>query len=315
VLLNTGNFVIRSPNGATLWQSFDHPTDTFLPGMKIRINYKTHAGDRLVSWRSPEDPSPGTFSFGIDPKTSLQIFVWNGTRPIWRSWPWAGDLVIGEYNPAITSAVNYLTIVSSQDEIYIAFSFSEGAAHTRYVLTDSGKYNFQSWNSSLSAWTLFSDWTSGECSSYGHCGPNGFCDDTEYLRPAMCRCLDGFEPTALEDWNSGRFSQGCRRKEELRCGDDRFLALPEMKSPDKFVHVENRTLQECEAECTKNCSCVAYAYANLSTSRTKGDWTRCLVWAGELIDTEMAGPDTLYLRIARLNAGVQQVLSSSVSFE
>ena len=94
-----------------------------------------------------------------------------------------------------------------------------------------------------------------------------------------------------------------------------FLALPGMKSPDKFVLVPNRTAGECAAECAKNCSCVAYAYANLSSSgSSKGDVTRCLVWAGELIDTEkmgdMAGGETLYLRSAGLDdTGVLTILS------
>jgi hypothetical protein len=63
---------------------------------------------------------------------------------------------------------------------------------------------------------------------------------------------------------------------------------------------------------------VAYAYADLSTSGTKGDMTRCLIWAGELIDTEkmgdMAGGETLYLRSAGLDdTGVQTTSSLSVS--
>nr|CAB3454138.1 unnamed protein product [Digitaria exilis] len=297
VLLNTGNLVIQSPNGTTLCQSFDNPTDTFLPGMNIGINYATRAGERLVSWKGPGDPSPGSFSLGLDPDKFLQAFIWNATRPVWRSGPWTGYFVSPGYQ---ANVIVYLTVIDTQEEVYMTYSLSAGAAYTRYVLTDTGGFELHTWNTSSSTWVFVWDWTSGPCSLYGYCGPNGYCDYSDLS--SMCKCLDGFEPTSMEEWKSARFSQGCQRKEALRCGDNGFVAVKGMKSPDKFVLVENRTLQECQAECTGNCSCVAYAYANLSNSRRKGDVTRCLVWAGDLIDTENIGEgdgsDTLYLRTA-----------------
>ncbi|KAM0891177.1 hypothetical protein ACQ4PT_026563 [Festuca glaucescens] len=69
-----------------------------------------------------------------------------------------------------------------------------------------------------------------------------------------------------------------------------------MKVPDKFLHIKNRSFDECVAECSRNCSCTAYAYANLS----RDDPTRCLVWIGELIDTgkSVYYGENLYLRLA-----------------
>ncbi|KAF0910650.1 hypothetical protein E2562_004646 [Oryza meyeriana var. granulata] len=305
VLKNDGNLVIRSQNGTTLWQSFEHPSDSFLPGMKIRITYRTRAGERLVSWKGPDDPSPGSFTYGGDPDTFLQIFLWNGTRPVTRDGPWTGYMVSSQYQ-ANTSDITYLSVVNNDEEIYMKFTVSDGSPHTRYVLTYAGKYQLQSWNSSSSAWAVLGEWPTWDCNHYGYCGPNGYCDNMERAPAPTCKCLAGFEPASTEEWNSGRFSRGCRRKEAVQCGD-RFLAVRGMKSPDKFVLVANRTFDACAAECSSNCSCIAYAYANLSSSRSKGDTTRCLVWSGELIDTEKVGErpgsDTIYLRLAGLDAG------------
>ncbi|PNT68643.1 hypothetical protein BRADI_3g43635v3 [Brachypodium distachyon] len=307
VLLNTGNL------------SLDHPADTFLPGMKIRMSYRTRAGTRLVSWKSPGDPSPGRFSYGGGTASFLQTFLWDGPRAVARSAPWTVLSDRRYHQQGGGAVVVYLAVVDNDEEIYVTYSISDGATRARYVVTHYGEYQFQSWSggSGSSAWEVLSNWpTSPGCNGYGHCGAYGYCDETAAPVP-MCRCLDGFEPPSTEEWNRGGFASGCRRKEALRgCGEgdgDGFLALPGMKTPDGFALVGGGgrgTLDDCAAECRRNCSCVAYAYANLST-------TKCLVWAGELVDAgKLAaelGSDTLYLRLAGLDATGPQ-LSDVYSF-
>lgn len=71
----------------------------------------------------------------------------------------------------------------------------------------------------------------------------------------------------------------------MKCGKkSHFMAMPGMKVPDKFLHIQNRSFDECASECNLNCSCTAYAYANLSSVGVMADLTRCLVWSGELTD-------------------------------
>nr|BAJ99079.1 predicted protein [Hordeum vulgare subsp. vulgare] len=300
VLTNAGNLVLRSPNGTTLWQSFDHPTDTFLPGMKIRI---ARPGPFLVSWKGPGDPAPGRFAYGIDPSTSLQLFTWNGSRPMWRSGAWTGYSVASEY-VASASAVVSLAVVDTDEDSYVAFALSDAAPRTRYVITHSGSLELQSWKSGGAGWHTLGRWPPHDCSRYDYCGPFGYCDNTD--APPACKCLPGFEPASPDEWRSGRFLLGCRRKEELRCGvsngdGEGFLAVPDMKVPDRFVVIANTGATGCAAECARNCSCVAYAHANLSSS-SRGDATRCLVWLGDLIDAKKLGgsaaaSDTLHLRV------------------
>ncbi|KAF7034350.1 hypothetical protein CFC21_045374 [Triticum aestivum] len=309
VLENTGNLVVRSPNGSMLWQSFDHYTDTVLPGMKLRFKYGAQGGGQhLVSWKGPGDPSPGRFSYGADPATHLQIFVWDGDRPVVRSSPWTGYLVVSErqYQQDNNGAavVVYMSVVDDGEEIYMTYTVAADAPRIRYVVTHSGEYQLRSWSNKSSVWLVLSRWPSQECKRYGYCGPYGYCDDLV----RTCKCLHGFEPENTKEWDKGRFSAGCRRKDLLDCKDDGFLALPGMKSPDGFTRVgrDMSTSEECAAECRRNCSCVAYAYANLSSGRRSGgNVSRCLVWSADLVDTAKIGEgldsDTLYLRLAGLN--------------
>ncbi|CAN6218638.1 unnamed protein product [Urochloa humidicola] len=323
VLQNDGNLVVRSPNGAAaLWQSFDHPTDTFIPGMKVGLRRHARSdgvsGWRIVSWKGPGDPSPGSYSYGMDPDTYLQLLLWNGTRVYWRSPPWTGYTTVSRYLGA-TGTVIYVQVVDGEDEIYMTFSVNDGAPPTLYVVTDAGKFQLLSWSRNASAWaTLQSSPSRAPCSPYGSCGAYGYCDHTTQ---GSCRCLDGFEPASREEWSRGVFDRGCRRSHALApCGGDgggggggeghAFLAMPNMKVPDKFVLLGNMTSGgECAAACRRNCSCVAYAFASLRSSSTKGDIARCLVWTGELIDTQMIGAswgvtaETLNLRVPAGSTG------------
>jgi hypothetical protein len=55
VLEDSGNFILKDVNSHSdqiLWQSFDHPTDVFLPGMKLGINRRTGQSWYLTSWLS-----------------------------------------------------------------------------------------------------------------------------------------------------------------------------------------------------------------------------------------------------------------------
>ncbi|CAN6205124.1 unnamed protein product [Urochloa humidicola] len=311
VLMNTGNLILRSPSGMILWQSFDYWTDTILPGMKMWRSHKTHEDKPLVSWNGPDDPSPGAFSVSWETDPFIQAFIRNGSLPEWRTVVWTGATVSSQqFFWANTSFVLYTAFVDSVDEVYMVFTVSDGAPPMQYVMSCSGRFELRVWNRDSSEWATLSVSPDIQCSRYNYCGLSGYCDYTDAT--PSCKCLEGFEPVDKEEWSNARFSRGCQRKETLRCSDG-FLALPDMKVPDNFVRIGRKTLEECAAQCSANCSCVAYAYANLNGSTSDGDSTRCLVWIGDqqLVDAQKIGvpsyavstagsdgQETLYLRVA-----------------
>lgn len=89
-LLDSGNFVIRDMGqggvpGRVLWQSFDHPTNTLLPGMKIGFNLKTKKEVSVTSWISNQVPASGPFRLGLDPSGANQLLVWRHGEIYWSS--------------------------------------------------------------------------------------------------------------------------------------------------------------------------------------------------------------------------------------
>lgn len=61
-----------------------------LPNMKLRIDKVTGKKVKLTSWKSPSDPHNGSFSLSVERLSIPEVFIWNQTRPLWRTNPWNG---------------------------------------------------------------------------------------------------------------------------------------------------------------------------------------------------------------------------------
>ncbi|CAN1189067.1 G-type lectin S-receptor-like serine/threonine-protein kinase CES101 [Linum perenne] len=97
ILMDTGNLVLRelNPNGTVkreVWQSFDYPTDTLLPGMKLGANLRSGHVWSLKPWL---EELTSDFSLGLDHnRTSSELVIlWQG-RVYWRSGKWV-DQILG----------------------------------------------------------------------------------------------------------------------------------------------------------------------------------------------------------------------------
>ncbi|KAE9592820.1 hypothetical protein Lal_00029359 [Lupinus albus] len=125
-ILDSGNFVVQqlNPNGSTkrvLWQSFDYPTDTLFPGMKLGVNHKTGHSWSLVSWVSETLPSFGTFKLEWEPKEGELVITRIG-KVLWKS----GKLIKNRFQhiPEDSKSNYSYTIVSNEDEDYFTFTAS-----------------------------------------------------------------------------------------------------------------------------------------------------------------------------------------------
>ncbi|KAK2639362.1 hypothetical protein Ddye_027157 [Dipteronia dyeriana] len=58
--------------------------------MKLGWDLKTGLQRRLSSWTSPDDPSPGDFTWGIELQGNPQFVMWNGSNKFHRGGPWNG---------------------------------------------------------------------------------------------------------------------------------------------------------------------------------------------------------------------------------
>ncbi|KAK9937433.1 hypothetical protein M0R45_014226 [Rubus argutus] len=296
LLMDTGNLVLRFGVDA-LWESFDHPSDNMLPGIKISMNKRTGQQRRLTSWATPDDPQPGNFTYGIDPKVPLQAFVWKETTPYWRSTVSVGKATKTFFQDQ-DGTEYYISYNFDVDEVYFTFHVSDSSVKLRVWLNPTGELKVLLWQSSNKTWLPLNKYPYDNCAFYARCGPYGACRRGEPRSP--CKCLTGFTAKFPNQWAAGDWSGGCVRENVLTCGNgilERYFSkLENMKLPDHSVLLENRSMSQCESECQHNCSCTAYAYVNATDESNIG---KCLAWFGELVDLEnnKIFPNDIYIPV------------------
>ena len=123
-LLDLGNlFLKENTTGTILWESFNNPSHTLLPEMKLSTNKRTGEKVKLTSWKSPSDPSIGSFYDGIYHQSLTQAFIWKDGRPYFRSGPWNGMKFLGSQKYPLFH--DMVSLVQNQDgTTYLISSFS-----------------------------------------------------------------------------------------------------------------------------------------------------------------------------------------------
>ncbi|CAI0459188.1 unnamed protein product [Linum tenue] len=301
-LLDEGNFVLlRSDGGGRttiLWQSLDHLSDTIFPNTKFGSDRRTGLNRSVRSWKSPADPAAGVWSYDLDPKGGApQLVLYNGRTKWWRSGPRNGISWSGVPDMSRTPFFS-ISIVNDGSESTIALGLLDPSIISRLYVDPSGYVKLATWHDEDRRWIEFWSDPKEPCDYYGHCGPNGKCDPYN-TAVFECGCLPGFEPRSQNDWNLRDGSGGCVRKHtggNSTCGDgDGFVKVGNAKVPDMEFGSLNvgLDLNKCEQECLMNCSCMAYASANLITG------IGCLTFYGDLMDTRVFtdGGQDLYVRV------------------
>ncbi|CAL5342635.1 unnamed protein product [Camellia sinensis] len=268
MLLDNGNFIVRDKldSSNVIWQSFDYPSDTWLPGGKVGYNKLENEKQALTSWRNSENPSPslGIWSgkvFSLVPEIELDYYIKN------------------------------VTYVDNTNESYFTYDAGDPTTLTRFVLDVTGQLKQFVWGKDFPQWSTFWIKPPQQCTVYAFCGAFSSCNQNV----PICTCIEGFEPRTQADWELADHSGGCVRKIPLQCenrGNDKFSVVPNTGFPVNSELITVQNIDECELACLRNCSCSAYAYDN-----------RCLIWGGGLFNLRQLSSDDksgrdLHVRVA-----------------
>lgn len=304
-LLDSGNLVLKEANendpAKFLWQSFDYPTDTLLPGMKLGWNLDTGKESYINSWKdtNQQDPSIGDISFKLDYHGLPEIFLLNKGKRIYRSGPWNGDRFSGvpEMQP-VTDSIKFI-FIENEHEVYYTFTIGKQSLFSRLSVNSGRELARFTWINSRQIWNKFWYAPKDQCDNYKECGPYGICDTNA---SPVCQCVKGFHPKNQQAWNLRDGSDGCLRNNTLDCESDKFLRLENVKLPETRKVFVNRSMSlvECGDLCSGNCSCTGYANIEIINGGSG-----CVMWLDDLVDIRQypSGGQLLFLRLAASDVG------------
>ncbi|GLJ51252.1 hypothetical protein SUGI_1090190 [Cryptomeria japonica] len=211
VIMDSGNFIMLGHGhnkSAIVWESFAHPTDTWLPGMKMWKSMK------LTSWKSSSDPATGLFSYGMDMspgKTQMMMF-YNNTIPYLSSGEWTRGYFAKIPESEGQKTIEMSCVRVSPSSIYYNFTISplDQTLHTlgRLLFSENGELQLYYWMDN-NRWSLRWSTYRGQCSDYEICGAYGLCNTND-----LCTCVQGFTP---KNKSQGWWSSGCVRRRPLQC--------------------------------------------------------------------------------------------------
>ncbi|CAA2998084.1 Hypothetical predicted protein, partial [Olea europaea subsp. europaea] len=257
-LLNSGNFVVREMNingssDRVLWESFDYPTDTLFPGMKLGVNHRTRRNWHLTSRFGVDNPASGAFTLEWDPGTRMLIVRRRGLI-YWTS----GNLK--DYtNQSLRLNVKEFENIPKPNFEDFNYNFTNVSNGAEDYFSYSRITYPTAIHGPLSGWQL----------SY-----NGDIFDTYngtmIAKVSLCYGYNIYK--GCESWEQPI----CRNHNETFVLKSGHFANGNGSEPvSEFVYDYNLTESDCREKCWKDCECVGFAWVS-------GEYV-CTFWKGKIL--------------------------------
>ncbi|KAI9074556.1 hypothetical protein K1719_043500 [Acacia pycnantha] len=219
VLQDDGNLVLLEYPNHILWQSFDFPTDTLVPGQRLTRH------SSLVSSKSQTNVSSGFHKLFFDNDNVLRL-LYNG--PDVSSIYWPAPWNLPQSNGRSTFNASRFVFLDSYGDIISTDNFTSKTSdyglvlQRRLTIDSDGNVRVYSRRNGEEKWYISWQVISSGCNIHGICGENSLCKYEPYIGRA-CLCLPGHR---FKDESDS--SLGCEPNFNLSCNpeDSDFLYIP-----------------------------------------------------------------------------------------
>lgn len=257
-MLDSGNLILLDSQNKTVWQSFDHPTDTLLTGQVLR----PQLGMKLVSSASDANMSSGAYTLSLESGDLHLVFSVYGDTAL-PYWSMSEDPHIVRYMPGAPSYAvlnsTGLSLVRNDSVVISLIPLSTNASLSRATLEKDGNFHLYVFSSNV--WTPLFDALQSLCDLPLYCGRLGLCSGDQ------CTC-----PGSLQPVNKNNITQGCQGFASISCSQtasapasSRFEKIGENLDyfANQFVMPDKTSgLEGCKELCMENCSCSSFFFYN-----------------------------------------------------
>ncbi|KAK6937015.1 Bulb-type lectin domain [Dillenia turbinata] len=256
-LMNNGNFVLLDDGDKVLWESYNSPTNTLLPGQSLHFPQSLRA------------PSTRTISsyYSLKIRRSGELaLVWENNVTYWRS-HLSSSAVIKEARFSYNGVLGLFDVTDTVVWYRSSMDFEENSQVLRHLRIDSdGNLRIYSWDSVLLVWKVSWQAVENQCDVFGSCGLYSLCRYSS--NGPVCDCL--YEDSASSGNGSvGMDSGGANCKKMIDLGNCKMnTSMVVLKHADLYglypPHDVNVMLSEeaCKKYCDNDTTCIAATSKN-----------------------------------------------------
>ncbi|KAL6992949.1 hypothetical protein U1Q18_011064 [Sarracenia purpurea var. burkii] len=264
-LQESGNLVLLDQSNNSLWESFDHPTDTIVIGQRLPV------GESLISAQSGANLSAGDYRFTVIAGDAIAL--WNGQI----YWKLSMDTMAYKDSnlPVSYMAINGsgLYLFGANGSIIVIRAVLGASQFQIAKLESNGMFMVKSFSSSHNWVSEFTD-PADNCRIPNICGKLGLCS------AGQCSCLPGFYndpgvigdctpadssyslPPACNFSTNGSDNQSNSSTSYMPLGNGLDYFSNDFTDPA----IQSASLIACQDLCSRNCSCLGIFHDKSSGS-------------------------------------------------
>jgi predicted Ser/Thr protein kinase len=257
----SGNLVLLDDNNVTVWQSFDHPTDSLVPGQILAQGMRLTPNASANNWTVSNQLYLTVLADGL--------YGFAGSSPPQLYYSKGYTVTPAANRKTYMTLKNGSLVISASSNVTVAeLNMEPGMAYIR--LESDG--HLKMYQFGAGGWQMVQDIFDGQiddCAYPTVCGEYGICVS------GQCTCPIGGNATYFKQIDDRRINFGCTPVIPISCGsmpDHQLIALSNISY---FNYIDPKAAlpqideESCKKACLRNCSCKA-ALFQYSGDTSKG---------------------------------------------